>query len=90
MRTRTNSRWLAAFILILIAPTIGLAQDADDEDSQADEALELAVQTVTGTRLPSGPEASPVFVLTREQIDARGLDEHRGYRSLSAAKLYQN
>ena len=73
MRTRTNSRWLAAFILILIAPAIGLAQDADDEDSQAEEALELEVQTVTGTRLPSGPEASPVFVLTRAEIDARGL-----------------
>lgn len=75
MRTRIHGRWLAAFLLVFLAPTFGFAQqaDSDNEDSQPDEPLELGVQTVTGSRLPSGPEASPIFVLTREEIDARGL-----------------
>ncbi len=36
MRTRTNSRWFAAFILVFLAPAIGLPQDADsdEDDSQ--------------------------------------------------------
>ncbi len=65
---------------ILMAQNLTQQQaDSDDEDSQADEALELdevlelEAQTVTGSRLQSGIGASPVFVITRADIDARGL-----------------
>ncbi len=71
MLDRTSKRWLTALLLILAAPAMVMAQDSENADE--DEALELEVQTVTGSRLRSGSDALPVFVLTREQIDARGL-----------------
>lgn len=45
-------------------------QDAAEEDEQP---IELAVQVVTGTRLRDTLSGAPVFVLTREEIDRRGL-----------------
>ncbi len=69
-------RRLAVLFLVFTAPAVGLAQqDTDDGSNGAteEEALELAPQTVTGSRLRGGVSASPVFVLTREEIDRRGL-----------------
>ena len=71
MLDRISKRWLTALLLILAAPAMVMAQDSEDADE--DEALELQGQTVTGSRLPNGTDASPTFVLTRAEIDARGL-----------------
>ena len=73
MLNRISTRWPAALLLIIAAPAMVMAQDSDDGGGDSEEALELEVQTVTGTRLPTAAGASPIFVLTREQIDARGL-----------------
>ena len=72
------NRRLAVLLLVLAAPAIGLAQqEADDASNEAtaEEPLELAAQTVTGSRLRGGVSASPVYVLTREEIDRRGLQD---------------
>ena len=75
MRITTHRRWVAAFIFLFIAPLTAVAQDADSDEGQQDEedARELEVMTVTGSRLRSGPDASPITVITRPEIDARGL-----------------
>ena len=75
MCNRIHSRWLAAFFLVFLAPAAGFAQQPDSggEGPEAEEDLELAPQTVTGSRLRGGVSASPMFVLTREEIDSRGL-----------------
>ena len=72
MSRRTSPRRLAILLLFLVAPPLTLlAQDAAENDSE--EAAELGTQVVTGSRLRGGLSASPVFVLTREEIDRRGL-----------------
>ena len=71
MSNPISVRWLMALLLIIATPAMVMAQDSEDADE--DEALELQVQTVTGSRLRGGVSASPVFVLTREEIDRRGL-----------------
>lgn len=76
MLEHVTNRRLAVLLLVLAAPAVGLAQqEADDASSEAtaEEPLELAAQTVTGSRLRGGVSASPIFVLTREEIDRRGL-----------------
>ncbi|MDE0129704.1 MAG: TonB-dependent receptor [Gammaproteobacteria bacterium] len=73
MRTRIHGRWLAAFLLVFLAPAVGFAQDDDSQATTDEEALELGEQIVTGTRLPTAAGASPIFVLTRAEIDRRGL-----------------
>ena len=59
MRNSLFSRWFAVFVLALATPALGLTQDVDEEteDSAAvaeEESLELAAQTVTGSRLVGG------------------------------------
>ena len=50
----------------------GFAADTAS-DLEQEEAREPEVLIVTGSRLPNGPEASPITVITRPEIDARGL-----------------
>ena len=52
------------------APPVAAEQDAAEEDEQP---MELAAQVVTGTRLRDTLSGAPLFVLTREEIDRRGL-----------------
>lgn len=66
----TQNRWLAVFFCLCIAPLVSVAQDMD-EDETDDEEMEEVI--VTGSRLPTGFGASPVFEITRDEIDARGL-----------------
>lgn len=77
MAVHPSIRLRTVLFLLLFAPAIAMAQqDADDASSDEDEeALELATQVVTGSRLRGGVSASPVFVLTREEIDRRGLQD---------------
>lgn len=77
MAVHHSNRLRTVLSLLLFAPAIALAQQgADDASPDADEeALELAAQVVTGSRLRGGVSASPVFVLTREEIDRRGLQD---------------
>ncbi len=73
MSNPISVRCLMALLLIVATPAMVMAQDS--EEANEDEALELQVQTVTGSRLRGGVSASPVFVLTREEIDRRGLQD---------------
>lgn len=60
---------------LLAVPMPAVAQDAQSDELEQDEekARQLEVMTVTGSRLRSGPEAFPITVITRPEIDARGL-----------------
>ncbi len=75
MRNSTSRRWLTTLILLLVAPFTAFAQDADSDDEQQEESESDAIEviTVTGSRLPSGPASSPIFVINSDDIDARGL-----------------
>ena len=77
MAVHPSNRLRTVLFLLLFAPAIAVAQqDADDASpDEDDEALELAAQVVTGSRLRGGVSASPIFVLTREEIDRRGLQD---------------
>ena len=78
MLEHVANRRVAVLLLVLAAPAVGLAQqEAEDASNEAtaEEPLELAAQTVTGSRLRGGVSASPVYVLTREEIDRRGLQD---------------
>ncbi len=68
--TTRSVGFAASFLLFTVMPPVQ-AQDADGAD--AEEPVELAPQVVTGSRLRGGVSASPVLVLTREEIDRRGL-----------------
>ena len=49
-------------------------KDSDEAPAENDEEpIELPEQTVTGSRLQTTPAASPVYVLSRAEIDRRGL-----------------
>ena len=75
MYNTTYRRWLAAVIFLFIGPMMVVAQDADDDEAEEDEeeAQEMETLVVTGSRLPTGFGASPIFEITRAEIDARGL-----------------
>ena len=45
----------------------------EQEEDKPEGPLELPTQTVTGSRLQTSPAASPVYVLSRDEIDRRGL-----------------
>lgn len=97
MLVRNCSRWLTALLLVLVAPAMVMAQDSEEDASQ-DEALELEAQTVTGSRLRGGLSASPVLVLTRAEIDRRGLQDiedimryiPQNYSSMTAGGSFDN
>ena len=74
-RSTTHSHWLAVVIFLFIAPMAAVAQEVDSEESDQDEESDQKMEemVVTGSRLPSGFGASPVFEITRPEIDARGL-----------------
>ncbi len=63
----------ATLAAVLVASSGFAADEASETDQDEDEARELEVMTVTGSRLRTGPAASPVTVITRADIDARGL-----------------
>lgn len=78
MRDSSCSRWFAIFIVTLTVPAFGLTQDVDEEaeDSAAlteEEPIELASQTVTGSRLISGDPSARVYSLSAEDIAVRGV-----------------
>ena len=78
MRNSLFSRWFAVFVLALATPALGLTQDVDEEteDSAAvaeEESLELAAQTVTGSRLVGGDRTARVYSFSAEDIATRGV-----------------
>ncbi|MCY3886045.1 MAG: TonB-dependent receptor [Gammaproteobacteria bacterium] len=74
MRTTFHSRWMAVVIFLFFAPVTALTQETENEEEQDEEkAQEMDVLIVTGSRLPTGTGASPIFEITRPEIDARGL-----------------
>ena len=88
MLNRISTRWVAALLLIIAAPAMVMAQDSDDGGTP--KKRWSWVQTVTGTRLPTAASASPVFVLTRAEIDARGLTNIEDIVPLPAAELFHD
>ncbi|MDE0441007.1 MAG: TonB-dependent receptor [Gammaproteobacteria bacterium] len=64
-------RIVATLAGVLVASSAFAADGASEQDDEEDKKEELLV--VTGTRLPTGPEASPIVVITRPEMDARGL-----------------
>ena len=76
---------LTAIILSLCIPAFGLAQEATtDEQQQAapeaadtadteEDAVELAEQVVTGSRLEGGDPSARIYSYTAEEIAARGV-----------------
>ena len=78
MPTTTKSPWAAALLLAFAAPMLGLAQDADEdeagqEQAAREDAIELAPQVVTGTRLIGGDPSAKVFSITAEEMGRRGI-----------------
>lgn len=71
----TQNRWLAVFLFLFIAPMTTVAQDVDSDETDEDdeEAQEMEELIVTGSRLPTGFGASPIFEITGAELDARGL-----------------
>ena len=68
----TRNRWLAVFFCLFIVPMATVAQDVDDDETDDDDE-EMEEVIVTGSRLPTGFGASPIFEISRAEIDARGL-----------------
>ena len=67
-------RRIGATLAAVLVTSSGFAADeASETDQDEEEALREELLVVTGTRLPRGPEASPITVITRPEIDARGL-----------------
>ena len=82
MRSIFSGRWLAALILVLAVPVVGVAQDADTEEETAadesapaavEEPVELEAQTVTGSRLTTGDATARVYSITAEDIKRLGV-----------------
>lgn len=63
-------RRIGATLAAVLVASSGFAADEASED---EEEMKEELLVVTGTRLPTGPEASPIVVITRPEIDARGL-----------------
>lgn len=77
-RFRLNRLWLTSALVAFCAPFTLLAQDAEQADveseaAEQEEALVLATQTVTGSRLIGGDPSAKVFVLTAQDIQRRGI-----------------
>ena len=68
-----NRRWLAAIIFLFITPMIAIAQDTDNDETEQDDEEEMETVVVTGSRLSTGFGASPIFEISHEEINARGL-----------------
>ena len=64
-------RRIGATLAAVLVSSSGFA--ADEASGQDEEEMKEELLVVTGTRLPTGPEASPIVVITRPEIDARGL-----------------
>ena len=79
MEESTNERRpllqrIGATLAAVLITSSGFAADgASDTEQDEDESLREELLVVTGTRLPTGPEASPITVITRPEMDARGL-----------------
>ena len=73
MNITAKNRWLAAILFLFIAPSMAVAQGADSEETEQDEDEEMETLVVTGSRLSSGFGASPIFEISQEEINARGL-----------------
>lgn len=71
----THNRWLAVFLFFFVAPLATFAQDGDSDDTDDDDAedQEMEELIVTGSRLPTGFGASPIFEITGAELEARGL-----------------
>lgn len=68
---RLNRFWLASALVVFCAAAPLLAQE--EELAEEEEALALAAQTVTGSRLIGGDPSAKVFVLTAQDIQRRGI-----------------
>ncbi|MCY3816879.1 MAG: TonB-dependent receptor [Gammaproteobacteria bacterium] len=77
-------RRFAAIILVLALPALVQAQQADEAEEEqdtnvealaeeAEDALELGTQVVTGSRLIGGDPSARIYSFTAEQIAARGV-----------------
>ena len=82
MHSICTGRRLAALILVLAIPVVGVAQDADTEEEAAteestptavEEPIELEAQTVTGSRLTTGDATARVYSITAEDIKRLGV-----------------
>ncbi len=73
MHNTLFSRWFAVFVLALTAPSLGLTQEIDEEAEAEGDAVELAPQVVTGTRLIGGDPSAKVFTFSAEEISRRGI-----------------
>lgn len=79
MEESTNERKpllqrIGTTLAAVLVTSSGFAADgASEVEQDEDEALREELLVVTGTRLPTGPEASPITVITRPEMDARGL-----------------
>ncbi|WP_446830158.1 TonB-dependent receptor domain-containing protein [Candidatus Foliamicus sp.] len=75
MARKVKGGGIAFLALALSAP--GWAQDADDEaiveEPQTEEAIELAPQVVTGTRLIGGDPSAKIISISAEEISRRGI-----------------
>lgn len=67
--------WIAVFLFLFVAPIMVFAQDSDRDEQEDDgeESEEMESLIVTGSRLPTGFGASPVFEISSLEIDSRGL-----------------
>ena len=76
-----NRLWLASALAVFCAPLALLAQEEELADVEAEavaeqeqeEALELGMRTVTGSRLVGGDPSAKVFSITAEEIQRRGV-----------------
>ena len=82
MRLVFSRRALAATVLFLALPGLGLGQDADTGDEansddsaapEVEEPIELGAQTVTGSRLTTGDATARVYSITAEDIKRLGV-----------------
>ena len=82
MQTKSSHYCLTAIILSLCIPAFGVAQETSTDDQQQvepdpaateEEAVELAEQVVTGSRLEGGDPTARVYSYTAEEIAARGV-----------------
>ena len=70
MRNVFLNRLHAVFLLVLVAPAMGLAQEVVQTE---DEALEIAPTSVTGTRLAGGDPTARILTITAEDLAKRGI-----------------
>ena len=82
MQTNFNHYRLAAIILCLCIPALGLAQETPTDEQQEvepdsaateEEPVEIAEQVVTGSRLEGGDPTARIYSYTAEEIAARGV-----------------